>query len=136
MVKSEHGGEVAREMVEGLVIMREADAQRPCYWTCPACSHSKFESAKGFLDHVEQMHEEVQMLDASTPISCHQCHHEVPTETQCPPSCTASVAADQLLILPEETCIPNEDAEPDLSSSMLWQGENSSRCCSPHVWLS
>ncbi|KAK9864724.1 hypothetical protein WJX84_007033 [Apatococcus fuscideae] len=77
VVKSEHGGEVAREMVEGLVIMREADAQRPCYWTCPACSHSKFESAKGFLDHVEQMHEEVQMLDASTPISCHQCHHEV-----------------------------------------------------------
>ncbi|KAK9867624.1 hypothetical protein WJX84_000248 [Apatococcus fuscideae] len=77
VVKSEHGGEVAREMVEGLVIMRGAEAQRPCYWTCPACSHSKFDSAKGFLDHVEQMHEEVQMLDASTPVSCHHCQHEV-----------------------------------------------------------
>ena len=76
-MKSEHGAEVARDMVEGLVIMRGAEAQRPCYWTCPACSHSKFDSAKGFLDHVEQMHEEVQMLDASTPVSCHQCHHEV-----------------------------------------------------------
>ena len=64
-------------MVEGLVIMRGAEAQRPCYWTCPACSHSKLDSAKAFLDHVEQMHEEVQMLDASTPVSCHHCQHEV-----------------------------------------------------------
>lgn len=73
-VRMEHGPDIADEVVEGLVLMREraqAQAQSHAHgaaptsapraavvWSCPVCEQ-RFTSSRDYLAHVELFHEEL-----------------------------------------------------------------------------
>lgn len=60
-MKRESGSEVAEELMEGLVLLREQASTSARYWLCAACDR-KFHTAADFAAHLEACHEQLVLL--------------------------------------------------------------------------
>lgn len=60
-VKRESGSEVAEELMEGLVLLREQASTSARYWLCAACDR-KFHTAGDFAAHLEACHEQLVLV--------------------------------------------------------------------------
>jgi hypothetical protein len=74
--RGEGGDEGAREVLEGVALLKHSGCRHACYWRCPCCDARTADPA-GFLAHLRQYHEEVQYLAEDTPMLCVSCGQEV-----------------------------------------------------------
>lgn len=91
---AEGGPEAAKEVADGLMLLKNNGSRHACFWRCPCCN-LRTNDPRAFLFHMAGYHEGVQYSAEETPLLCSSCGNEVvgayfyqgdaesPTETEC-----------------------------------------------------